>query len=291
MKKKKKEFCIVISIIVIISIIEFFLAGLLKNQSIFLEAVYYISQFVNCIAVLFGVVYAAWQYYLSVADSRRQTNIIRVQKAIDLAQYYKDNILKYYPPIRYILENSGIEIILKKIPADSMRNFDCKELQQYITDSDKKKLQELQISDNFIKAVIEANSIYHMHFELNPRITSLEEKDNNKQVTITIEKDPVITAFMSNYITETLNNLEFFAMHFTHNSADSSVIYQSIHQSYIEIAEYLYYFIAEMNTDSVDKLFTNLIELYRRWKIEKTEKEEQRVIQDSSLQTHGTIVD
>jgi hypothetical protein len=66
-------------------------------------------------------------------------------------------------------------------------------------------------------------------------------------------------------LNEILNNLEFFAMHFTHGTADDSVVYQSLHQSYIETIRLLYYDIAANNIPGESKLYTNTIELYNKW--------------------------
>lgn len=287
----KKNIIITAVIVGIISIIEFIFAGVFKTQCQYLETLYYISQVINCIVVAFGVVFAAWQYYLSLVDSKRQSDIIRVQKAIDLAHYYKDSILKKYPPIRYILDGSDIADILKKIPSENMHSFDSMELNKYISEEDKNKLHELQMSDKFFEALLDANIIYDMKFKINKEIRSIEEKDDKtKRVTYAIDKTPVVAAFMRNYLTETLNNMEFFAMHFYHNAADSSVIYQSLHQSYIEIVEYLYYFIAFENTNSVDKFYTNIIALYHKWKKEQVANELKRRSQEQEHQTSGTVI-
>lgn len=287
----KKNIIITAVIVGIISIIGFILAGVFKTQCQYLETLYFISQVINCIVVAFGVVFAAWQYYLSLVDSKRQSDIIRVQKAIDLAHYYKDSILKKYPPIRYILDESGIADILKKVPPVNMQSFDSMELYKFISEEDKDKLHELQMSDKFFEALLDANTIYDMKFTINKEIQSVEEKDDKtKCVTYAIDKTPVVAAFMRNYLTETLNNMEFFAMHFYHNAADSSVIYQSLHQSYIEIVEYLYYFIAFENTNSVDKFYTNIIALYHKWKEEQISNESKRKAQEQEHQTSGTVI-
>lgn len=73
-------------------------------------------------------------------------------------------------------------------------------------------------------------------------------------------------------VQDVLNNLEYFAMAFTHKTADESVIYQSLHNSYISVVRLLYYDISSNNRDGESKLFTNVIELYNIWK-EKSEQQ------------------
>lgn len=83
----------------------------LSHESVkVIEALYYSSQIVASIFVISGVIIGVWQYYLSYVDSRRNLDIVRVQKAIELAEYYKDNILCSLAPLRYIYANSLLEI-------------------------------------------------------------------------------------------------------------------------------------------------------------------------------------
>lgn len=42
-------------------------------------------------------------------------------------------------------------------------------------------------------------------------------------------------AFMIDEVSGVLNNIEYFAMNFAHGVADDSVVYRSLHQSYIDI--------------------------------------------------------
>lgn len=288
---KKKHLIIVIGIGIGVMIVECIIALLCVECKMYTESLYFISQFFNCAVVACGVIYAAWQYYQSVRDSKRNTDIIRVQKAIDLARFYKDNILEKYPPIRYVFANSKIAEILKKIPLDRLHAFDARELNTYLSDIDIKELKSLQYSDEFFEALLDANDIYDMGFKVNKEIRDIKDNgDDTQTITFSLKKEPVIIAFFRNYIDEALNNMEFFAMHFSHNAADSSVVYQSLHQSYIELVEALYYFIATQNDDYVNKFYTNTIDLYKKWKKEQTNKDQQRTDLEHELQNHGTVI-
>lgn len=274
-------------VVTIVFIAECIVAYCLQSYSTFLGAFYNVSQIFNCIVVFFGVIYAAWQY----SNSQKNTDIIRVQKAIDLAQFFKDNILDKYPPLEYIMEQSGSNRILKKISPENMKNFDYQEMRRFITEEDSKQLRKIQEGNEFLKALIDANGIFNMHFEINTIVNNVRDMENNKkEITFSIAKTPVINTFLNDYINQTLNNLEFLAMHFTHNTADSSVVYQSLHQVYIKAVEQLYYFIANLNKDPVEKYYTNTIKLYHKWKSEKGRNDNKRSDQDGQFQTHGTVI-
>lgn len=292
MKKNESNFGWTLFFVCFLVLVELFVTLCIPWFLEGFEAWYYLSQVVNCIVVTCGVVYAARQYHLSVRDSRRSTDIIRVQKAIDLAQFFKDSILANYPPVRYILDFSGISEVLNKMPVSEMQDFSEKEMRKYITDDDIAKLRGIQSNNVFLESLIKADSIYNLHIDFKATVSKIEDYgDNAKKITYTVETQPLIQTFMNNYITAILNNMEFFAMHFSHNTADSSVVYQSLHQAYIEIVERLYYFIAELNTDSVDKFYTNTISLYKKWLSEKKKNEELRRKSEIKSQTHGTVVE
>ena len=70
---------------------------------------------------------------------------------------------------------------------------------------------------------------------------------------------------MSKIANSTLNNMEFFAMHFTHKTADDSVVYQSLHQTYIKFVQLFYYNISINNMPDGQQYFTNILELYKLW--------------------------
>lgn len=289
MKEIKSTKLILVGIGIVLA--ECLIAYMTQSCKRYTESLYYITQAFNCIVVACGVLYAAWQYYLSRADSQRNTDIIRVQKAIDLAQYFKDNILDKFPPLEYIMDQSGSNRILRKISPTNMQTFDAQEMRRFISEDDSNELRKIQESNAFLTSLIDANAIFDMHFQINTIINNVRDVgDNKKELTFSIAKTPVINTFMRDYINQTLNNLEFFAMHFTHNTADSSVVYQSLHQVYIKTVEQLYYFIASLNTNPVEKYYTNTIGLYIRWTTERDKNDIKRSDQDNQLQTHGTIV-
>lgn len=241
----------------------------------FSEQWYYMSQIVTSIYVITGVVVAGWQYYLASSDSRRNLQITQYQKAIDLSEYYKDNILHYLPAIRYVFTESGALEDLKSITLDKMKLFNHRELQQILTEKQIQKLKDLQKNPKFIRGIIEANDIYGLKFVLHTKFVEIEDENGNKKKTISLNQDAIVIAFMSSIIMRTLNNMEFFAMHFNTNVADDSVVYQSLHQTYLELMPLVYYYIANQNVSEADKFYTNAIWLFHKWKKMTDERNEQ----------------
>lgn len=293
MKYTKGRVLVTIILIVLSIILE--VAGSLiylfstNDNNNFVEILYYSSQIMSSIFVTSGVVIAVWQYYLSCKSTKTNLEIIQVQRAIDLAEYYKDNILKYFPAIDYVFSKVGIKGIFQKIRADEMKDFDSSELNKLLAPAEIHKLQDIQFTDSFLKAVIEANDIYGLDLHFLSFETEFQKGDKKGKV-MSIDKNSLVTAFMSNLLNAVLNNLEFFALHFRHETADESVVYQSLHQSYLEFIPYLYYFIANQNTDSSNKLFTNVVWLFEKWKKRKNIQDSDRSQKAHSVERHGTVV-
>ena len=114
---------------------------------------------------------------------------------------------------------------------------------------------------------------YHKDID---HIFDLELDENLKNTINKLNRGKTHHIFMNNIVMETLNNLEFFSMNFNYNIADESVVYQSLHKTFLEVVYLLYYNIAVNNEPGDKKLFTNIIELYNLWqkKSEETKNEE-----------------
>lgn len=259
--------------------------NVLPSEFEIIEVLYYMSQIVSAIFVISGVVIAVWQYYLSYVDSKRNKDLICVQKAIDLSDYYKDNILLYMAPIQYIYDNSGISDIISKIKKNEMKHFDKKELDLYLSSDDFKSLKEIQKSNKFFETIIKANSIYNLGLSAD----AIKYFEENKEKPI--EDSEILSTFLGRLIIRTLNNMEYFALHFTHNVADQSVVYKSLHQTYIDMVQMFYYTIAKSNPLQPSKYFTNIIELYEIWNSKALKDEENFANGVRSLSNKGTVVD
>lgn len=281
---------LVTTCIIVISILLMISSSLLffkfqKEQNVYVELLYYITQIISSIFVISGVVIAIWQYYLSCMDSNRNIDVICVQKAIDLSEYYKDNILAYIAAMEYIFDNSGISEIFSKIDKSNIEHFDQKELFIYIKDEDRDKLKKIQNTVKFSEVIANANAIYNLG--LNDELIKLCRKHD-----CTKFEQKQISTFLGKLITNILNNMEYFSMHFTHNVADETVVYKSLHQTYIKLVKMLYYHIAIKNPlSTTTKYFTNIIELYKIWN-DRAINDEEKFAKDIRVLTNkGTVVE
>lgn len=256
----------------------------------YLEILYYSSQIVSCIFVISGVVIAVWQYYLSSRSSRTNLEVIQVQRAIDLSEYYKDNILSFHPAINYIYSKSGILEILDKIKLEDLEHFDETEMKNLLSEKEIKKLDKLTEDDKFVQAFIKANNIYKLGFSKDSFLSHENNKSQKEDDTSLAYDKEVVTAYVGDLFCDILNNMEFFAMHFSHFTADESVVYQSLHQTYLKIVHLLYFKIARMNKTSTTKYYSNVIWLYKKWISRKLDQDNHFLQGVRNLSTNGTII-
>ncbi len=267
-----------------------FKGALLATELSSIEIVYYASQIVSSLFVIAGVVIAGWQYYLSSKSMMAQMDIECVQRAIDLAEYYKDNILEKYIPIKFVYKESGVFEILNNVKKDEFKRFDMMEAEKILSENSIKKLKDLQKTSRFAQAVIEASRIYDFGIDIKSLMEIKEIKSEDKKIVVTIDPSKLIMHFMKDYVSDILNNIEFFSMHFSHGTADASVVYQSLHQSYIEIVQLLYYNIAKLNEPGKSKFFTNVIELYNQWSEQQTNQLSELADQNQKQIQKGKMV-
>lgn len=277
----RKNFCkklIITTLLILLYFILIFVICLIipaedKKTHFSLDRIIRSAEAISFLFIAISSVVGVWQYYISCRNAHINNEADKIQKSIELIGYYKDNILNKINAINYIYDKSGITNILNNIDKSKMMIFDEPELKILLVESKINDLKSIENNEKFLTAVIMANEIYNLKLpgDLPNNLSENSTTNSKAKKDIMMNLFKMKQAFMANFITDTLNNLEFFAMYFTHNIADESVIYQSAHQTYLKITELLYYNISKSNTGHCPKYYTNLIELYNIWKKRQTQ--------------------
>lgn len=266
----------------------------IKLEGNLLESVYYKSQIIGIAVAILGVIISVRQYVYTSNNEIKKYNKDQIQKAIDLAEYYKNNILCNMYMIKQVYFLTGIKDIVDKIKKSDMKNFDKHELDELLSASEKDKLKEIMKSEKFYKTV----AFIFRDYDINVLDTVIRRDQNGNIVLdengqpkkhIEVNKNKVIDLFMNKIVSETLNNLEYFSMHFTYETADDAVIYQSLHKTYLEIVQLLYYDIAINNNNGSDRFYTNVIELYNKWQKMSQEAKTKEIEQSRKTVKKGPI--
>lgn len=242
-----------------------------------LTQLYEKTQIISTWLLLVGTIVAVWQYLLSsnqnMNNKKRELEIRereiyenekqRIEKAIDLAEYYKDNILSSGAIIHEVFNEVGILNILENIKLDKLKEFDIHELEENLSPIDIRRVNKLISSSEVLNALAKISMISKI--EGTTRTENIEVIDGKESKSFTFDINGLTTCY-NELISDTLNNLEYFSMHFVHKTADESVVYQSLHKSFLDLCRVLYYIIASRNINGEDKMFTNVIELFDMWK-------------------------
>ena len=122
-----------------------------------------------------GVIIAVWQYYLSSKSEIIRNETDKVNKAIELSGFYKDNILSLFQPVRYVFDKIGAINIVKEIDKTQMQNFNTDELQKLLPAEKINIMKNMFTKAEFVESVLEANYIYGLDFGAvrNPKICLL----------------------------------------------------------------------------------------------------------------------
>lgn len=229
-----------------------------------IEVSEHVSQILASLFVAIGSFIAVFQYYISSRSEMIKLEKEKITKAIDLAGFYKDNILTPYSILRTLYKEVGIFDLLKK-EKNKMKDFDENELTEIFSDKEIANLKKIYTSKVFLDAIVRINETYGLNLNGFETELILTGDSNTRKKSISVDTDKALSDFYTKYISGLLNNMELFSMYFTHCVADESVVYQSLYPTYIEMCQALYYDISKCSSKGGPKLYRNVQMLYMQW--------------------------
>lgn len=242
-----------------------------------------IIQVVADIFVVLAGIMALWQYSYDKKKQRSFRDKERVQRAIDIAIFYKENVLAHSRGIKDKLHEIGTLEIVESIKMDSIEHFDIHEIEMVYNQQQLKKMREVREQ-------------YGIEFEVERKSVSYRPSDSNRRgqdeaaATVDSTQEEIGKEYVKLMI-QILNNLEIFAMHFVHETADETVVYQPLHMSYLEIVRMLYYDIAYANRNGARKYYINTIILFNKWKKRSEEKKQEEISGIRKLAETGKVLE
>ena len=270
------------TLIAIIAILSFLImvAILIYNKFEFEKVMQICANHVTIFAFAIGAV----QLIAFVKDTRHTETRAKKEFALDLAKEYATNLL----PKMNIIENVLSRSYNKENPF---------ELQKCV-------LSKLEIN-NFTRAELLSNELLDKYkdffstkqypyetelilqiFEYYEKVNALIPKPSECENEDEFNKN--VTRKFRFLIACTLNELEQFAMAVNNQIADSTMLFPSLHQTFLEFVKYTYPRIADSNHDDVEEFYTNIILLYRDWNQKKTENDIYIKAQKEKINKHYT---
>lgn len=223
-----------------------------------------LNLWINVMMAVIALVSAvcAWLTY------NHQKSRSKKAEACNLAAHYAKVILDKHSFITSVFIQTGIDQYIKSnISMSDIQNFDRSEMERLLA---KKDIS----SDEFMKKIYDVDPVVILNCKL-ARIGTTLERDLIVADHIVIDEDSgerklrnekfLINDFHQE-IGELLNQLEWFGMNFQYEVADESLLYQSLHKTYLSMVWMLYPFISYQNINNEDKLFTNVVWLFDEWR-------------------------
>ncbi len=177
---------------------------------------------------------------------------LAAEKAIEIAKLFQQEIIpcitflqkiyKYIGYYEYMQQRQGI---IEQAGAKTSYDFDAKELKSLYGVED-------GIGNLFLTKV--THECVYSSIHLLPA--------GNYDIGSSGEQAIALVKMIRN---RTLNTLEWACMLMTSKVAEKKQIYQSLHQAFLKYISLEYPNIAERNTNSFDKYYTNIIEIYNEW--------------------------
>lgn len=176
-----------------------------------------------------------------------------------IAEKYAKDIIKRMRFMKYVLVEIGYNKIAN-IFEEKMFAFDNSELSTILNKNNRtintfedllKRVNKKILDINIVKSQIlsQSRSIWYSEFD------ELDETSKHKFSVVVFR----------GFITDLLNELEAICILLRYNIADEKIIYQSLHQTFLEHFKFWYYFISIDNYQNENRYYDNLIWVYKKW--------------------------
>jgi hypothetical protein len=232
-----------------------------------------VATVIGVIGVVVGIIGAIIAYQNYKSDHKRKG----LENAITLAKIYEKEIINEIAWIESVFQISGINKSIYEIintNTDDL-SFSYDELvmlsknerieETFYNEFNKIKTNNIDFAYGFYhnRSTLSATSVISAKSDGKPK-AGTEQQGNDENLF-------KLTLFI-NDICDLLNSLEWFAMNFKTKIADESVVYQSLHQTFLSCVRFLYFFIASKNKNMYDKTYTNIQWLYNLWNKKQQEQ-------------------
>ncbi|MBD5522169.1 MAG: hypothetical protein HDR03_13285 [Lachnospiraceae bacterium] len=207
----------------------------------------------------------------------------RVQKkynAFLIAKKYAKEMIPRMRIIKKILKAIGANDYIAQF--EDVKRFDSSELNEILQKNSlesgnfKKLLQNITL-DIWKEALLENGSDFCNQSWYN--MLSMEENIDSS----------ILSNGFESFVHDFLNDLETMALALRYNIADEKLIYQSLHQTYLNHIRIWYYFIAFENLFGENRYYENIVWLYHKW-YERKEKQKKKFEKQVGRMTVATKV-
>ena len=254
------------------------------------------------LATLISLIVIVFELMLSRKSYRYGCEWQEKNKAAELAMLYKNDILNNISFITAMFEKTGAIEEIQCVYQASVHLFTKEELGALLTEKQQKniykmlfdpknydeikRLQDILLNNELKVKFLAPQTISKIADEAVSRSkedNKIDTDDLKKKIEQEIKSEQIEKQYIL-VVNHVLNSLEYFAMYLTNGVADESVVYQSLHQTYLRAVRSLYIEISSKNINPKDMYFTNITNLYIKWlrrdekKRKKLERQTEKVL-------------
>lgn len=233
---------------------------------------------------IIGLYFVGIQIKVANKQNRLQSDIVRRENALKMADYFIELIEKELGPCSLILNENKINDVYKGTKFTDFQYFDQAEMRSvlHLELSDMKTIYD-NVEENYDALLkgYERATDYHDFDKKEIKILNIYSKYHwnedeirsnytESDIELIIDEMDFYKYKLKRCYKRTqmnlLNKLEYLSMTFNCKIADDRLVYQSLHQEFLYIVRLYYGYIVCLNSkDGKDKYFTNIIKLYNSW--------------------------
>ena len=207
-------------------------------------------------AVVISILAAVVSFF-SYRTSRKRG---RLERAVEESRIYAIVLNDTSIICQMVNKTDNVRQLVERNKPSETCQFTRKELEERYTLEECRKLESFftfQPADTSLMM-----SIYLMEHAKDFIVASVDGSAEKTDIRMSADS---LKAYYVNKMVSMLNALESFAMTFNSELADSTLVFQSLHQSFFSVVQALYFPISVRNEEDSEKYYTNIIALYRKW--------------------------
>lgn len=223
---------------------------------------------INCILTGFFLLATIISVICAFKAYKHQKERARKEAACNLARYYAENIIMRHAFVSTAMQSADIEARAYELfPYKELSNFSESEMLEFLS---KKGVSQDMAIDIFIN--IDPQAMLNAKLSFAPSVHEKVALAKEHIITDkeTGEKKIAYPSFLQqeyhDKICDFLNDLEWFSMSCRYGISDEEILYQSLHTTFLSTVWLLYFYICYQNDTNEDKLFTNIIWLFDKWR-------------------------
>lgn len=270
--KNKIKLCVLLCIVYLIIMGVF--AWINRGDDSLLESLYYVSQIISALFVVVGTAIAVIQYIFNSDTARRDADKQRNLEAAKMADEFRKNVIPLISDlsVAYCDEKFNKEII-DYLDGANLEHFNKEELDRLFPENGYIQYR-VQLARNYLVQTDEEFTKLENEYRNNTKLTK-RDKDKIAEKLNDMILDSLVK--VSQISTELSNSLEYMCICFNTNIADDKTVYQSLHQVFFKAVHMIYIFTFDANENEHDRLFYNVMVMYKKWKQINRQKEIEEV--------------